>query len=399
MTGLPTRLLMGSGPSTVPDRVLTAMAQPTLGHLDPAFLALAEDANALLRSAFRTANPTTFSVSGTGSAGMETMIANFLEPGDRLVVGVCGLFGERIVDAAQRLGVCVSRVDAPWGEPVDYARLEPLVGAGTRALAVVHGETSTGVAQPLEGLAELAHDHDALFMVDCVTSLGGHPLEIDDAGVDVAFSATQKCLNCPPGLAPMTLSDRALERLAARRTRVASWCFDLPAILEYWDSRTRVYHHTPPINSIYALHEALMLVLETGLETRWREHAAASAALLVGLEPLGARGLVRAEHRLWPLTTVVPPPEVDEAAIRHELLERHGMEIAGGLGALAGRAWRIGTMGVNASLKSVTAVVEAIATALGESSSAVADACESALETWSATIRAADPHPAGQGAP
>ncbi len=352
---------MGSGPSTVPDRVLQAMARPTIGHLDPAFLAFADEANELLRRAMRTENPATFPVSGTGSAGMETMLVNFLEPGDRLVVGVCGVFGERIVDAAGRLGIEVERVDAEWGTPVPIERLAKALEGGAAALAVVHGETSTGVAQPLDGLADLAHDRDALLMIDCVTSLSGYPLAIDDAGIDVAFSGTQKCLNCPPGLAPLTVGDRARERLEARKTPVASWCFNLGAILAYWASGERVYHHTPPINTIYGLAEALAIVDEEGLDARWARHRAASEALIAGLETLGMKPLVAAGDRLNSLTTIEPGEGVDEAAVRAQLLAEHGIEISGGIGELNGRVWRIGTMGVNAAIEPVTRLVKGIA--------------------------------------
>jgi alanine-glyoxylate transaminase/serine-glyoxylate transaminase/serine-pyruvate transaminase len=362
MRDLPKRLLMGSGPSTVPERVLQAMAQPTIGHLDPAFLAFADETNELLRRVMRTENRATFPVSGTGSAGMETMLVNFLEPGDRIVVGVCGVFGGRIADAARRLGADVEVVEAQWGTPVPLEGLVAAMKSGATALAIVHGETSTGVAQPLDGLADLARDHDALLMIDCVTSLSGYPLSIDDAGIDVAFSGTQKCLNCPPGLAPLTLADRARERLEARATPVASWCFDLMAILSYWGTGERVYHHTPPINTIYALREALEIVLEDGLDERWDRHRAASEALIAGLGELGMSPLVAESDRLHALTTIEPGEAVaDEVAVRSRLLADYGIEISGGIGDLKGRVWRIGTMGVNAEIEPVAELVSAIA--------------------------------------
>jgi alanine-glyoxylate transaminase / serine-glyoxylate transaminase / serine-pyruvate transaminase len=357
-------LLMGAGPSTVPPSVLDALGAPTIGHLDPRFLEIADRTNQLLRSVFRTANQATFAVSGTGSAGMEAMLVNFVEPDDHVVVAVCGAFGERIVQAAQRLGARVTRVDGEPGRPVDLQLLRRAIGPDVAALAVVHGETSTGVAQPLDDLGTHVHARGGLLLVDCVTSLGGYPLDVDALEIDVAFSGTQKCLNCPPGLAPMTISDRALDRMSRRRTPVPSWCFDVAAILGYWDASRRSYHHTPPVNTIYALQESLRLVCDEGLAARWRRHAAASAALLAGLDHLGLEPLVAAEDRLWPLTTVRTPRGIDEAAIRRTLLDEHGIEISAGLGDLKGEIWRIGTMGVNASLESVDAVLAALASEL-----------------------------------
>ncbi len=389
MSNLPERLLMGSGPSTVPERVLQAMARPTIGHLDPAFLAFADETNELLRRVMRTENAATFPVSGTGSAGMETMLVNFLEPGDRIVVGVCGVFGGRIADAAGRLGAEVEVVDGEWGTPVALERLEEAMEPGGAALAIVHGETSTGVAQPLDGLADLARRHDALLMVDCVTSLSGYPLDIDDAGIDIAFSGTQKCLNCPPGLAPLTVSDRARERLEARTTPVASWCFDLKAILSYWGSGERIYHHTPPINTIYALREALEIVAEDGLEARWARHEVASAALIAGLGELGMKPLVAEGARLHALTTIEPGDAVtDEAAVRARLLADYGIEISGGIGELKGRVWRIGTMGVNAAIEPVTRLVGAIAEIVDPPArDAAVAAAQSAWEPAATTAR------------
>jgi alanine-glyoxylate transaminase/serine-glyoxylate transaminase/serine-pyruvate transaminase len=382
---IPERLLAGAGPSNVPARVMRGLSRPTIGHLDPIFLDVADRTNSRLRSVFGTANPATFPVSGTGTAGMETMLVNFLEPGDRLVVGVCGTFGERIVDAAGRLGIATIPVVAPPGRPVDLDELGAAMSHGADALAIVHGETSTGVAQPLEGLGELARDREALLLVDCVTSLGGHPLAVDDLDVDVAFSGTQKCLNCPPGLAPITIGERARDRLRNRRTPVPSWCFDVAAILDYWSSGQRPYHHTPPINSIYGLHESLALILEEGLDRRWARHEAASRALLAGLEPLGFEPFVADEHRLWPLTTVVPPPSLDEASARRRLLDDHGIEVSGGLGTLKGQIWRIGTMGVNASLETLTTLVGAIAGSVDPAGAA--DALEQARDRWFAGLQ------------
>jgi alanine-glyoxylate transaminase/serine-glyoxylate transaminase/serine-pyruvate transaminase len=363
---LPPRLLLGSGPSPVPERVLRALAQPTIGHLDPAFGALMEDMKGRLREVMVTENRATLAVSGTGSAGMETMVVNFVAPGDRVVCGVNGLFGERMADALTRQGATVERVEAEWGRAIETERLTAALDDHTAALFVVHGETSTGVCQPLDGLAEACRAHDALLLVDCVTSLAGQPLELDAAGVDVAFSGTQKCLNCPPGLAPFTISERAMERLLARSEPCRSWYFDLRAILAYWREDTagappRAYHHTAPINMVYGLHEALAIVLEEGLPERWERHRRAHEALRSALQPLGLERLAPPGEALSSLLAVTVPEGIDEAAARKELLLEHGIEISGGLGPLAGRVWRIGVMGVGAAHEPQRRLVGALA--------------------------------------
>ena len=268
-TAVPTRLLLGSGPSIVPGRVLKALAQPTIGHMDPAFAAIMNETNALLREAFQTENTATFPVSGTGSAGMEALVANFVDPGDRVICGVNGLFGARMADELARAGADVVQVKAQWDRAIAQEQLIEASGAGGRfdAIVVVHGETSTGVAQPLDGLADYCHEHDALLLVDCVTSLGGHPLRIDEAGIDAAFSGTQKCLNCPPGLAPFTAGERAMAKLERRERPGPAWYFDLSLVLGYWNpgegaTAARAYHHTAPINMIYGLREALRIAVE-----------------------------------------------------------------------------------------------------------------------------------------
>jgi alanine-glyoxylate transaminase/serine-glyoxylate transaminase/serine-pyruvate transaminase len=360
---LPERLLLGSGPSPVPERVLAALARPTIGHLDPAFGALMEDMMSRLRRVMVTENRATLAVSGTGSAGMQTMVVNFVSPGDRVVCGVNGLFGERMADALGRRGAHVVRVEGEWGRSIPTERLTAALDDGVAALFVVHGETSTGVCQPLDGLAEACHEHDALFLIDCVTSLAGQPLELDAAGVDVAFSGTQKCLNCPPGLAPFTISERAIERLI---TPSPSWYFDLQAILAYWredaaGAPPRAYHHTAPINLIYALHEALGIVLEEGLPERWERHRRAHEALRAALAPLGLTRLAPAGEELSSLLAVLVPADIDEAAARRRLLLEYGIEISGGLGPLAGRAWRIGVMGIGAEPEPQRRLVAALA--------------------------------------
>lgn len=364
---VPDRLLLGSGPSPVPQRVLDALAQPTIGHLDPAFGALMDEVGDGLRVAMRTENRVALPISGTGSAGMDAMVANLVQPGDRVVCGIHGLFGQRMAEALGRQGAHVVRVDAEWGRAIDPEVLVAAIAAGDTAAAfVVHGETSTGVAQPLDGLAEACREQDALLLVDCVTSLTGHPLDLDASGVDAAFSGTQKCLNAPPGLAPFTLGDRAMQRVDGGSR---SWYFDLSLVLGYWRDGgaaggARAYHHTAPINLIYALHEALEIVHEEGLEARWARHARAHGALRDALAQLGMVRLAPEGEQLHPLLAVAPPEGVDEAAIRGALLQDHGIEISGGLGPLAGRLWRIGVMGAGANPEPQERLVTALSSLL-----------------------------------
>lgn len=365
---VPRRLLLGSGPSPVPQRVLDALATPTIGHLDPAFGALMDETAALLREAFRTDNRVALPISGTGSAGMDAMVANLIRPGDRVVCGVHGLFGERMADALGRQGAEVVRVEAEWGRALDTAALRSAVTPGTAALFVVHGETSTGVAQPLDGLADAIHDAGGLLLVDCVTSLTGHRLELDASGVDAAFSGTQKCLNVPPGLAPFTAGERALERVDGS---CRSWYFDLSLVLGYWKdpdaAGARAYHHTAPINLVYALREGLEIVREEGLEARWERHARAHAALRDALAVLGLERLAPEGEQLSSLLAVRLPEGVDDVAVRGPLLTEDGIEISGGLGPLAGRAWRIGVMGEGARPEPQERLVTALARRLSPS--------------------------------
>jgi alanine-glyoxylate transaminase/serine-glyoxylate transaminase/serine-pyruvate transaminase len=364
---LPSRLLLGSGPSPVPDDVLAALAHPTIGHLDPAFASLMEEVAALLRRTFVTSNLATLPISGTGSAGMDALVSNFVEPGDRVICGVNGLFGERMADQLERAGAEVIRVIAPWGRAIPCEDLVRAARDGLDAMVVVHGETSTGVCQPLDGLAEACRSHDALLLIDCVTSLAGHPLSLDEAGVDAAFSGTQKCLNCPPGLAPFTAGERAIAKLLRRRTPVRSWYFDLSLVLTYWtpDGGGRAYHHTAPINLIYGLRAALERVAAEGLEARWERHRLAHESLLRALSVLGCVRLAPEGEQLHPLLAVHPPEGVDGEAVRLRLLTEHGIEISGGLGSLAGRLWRIGVMGVGASREPQERLVRALAAELG----------------------------------
>jgi alanine-glyoxylate transaminase/serine-glyoxylate transaminase/serine-pyruvate transaminase len=361
----PARLLLGPGPSEVHPRVLRAMSAPLLGHLDPAFVAMMEEVKALLRFVFVTGNELTFPISGTGSAGMEACIVNLVEPGDEVVVGVNGVFGTRMADVIERAGACPVRVEAPWGRVIRPEQIEAALRTCRRPklVALVHAETSTGAWQPLEDAARLAHEHGALFLADCVTSLGGAPVETDAWSIDAAYSGTQKCLSCPPGLAPVTFGPRALEVLHARRTRVQSWYLDVGLLARYWGEE-RVYHHTAPISMNYALREALRLVAEEGLEARFARHRRNHLALVAGLEALGLGLAAEEGHRLPMLNAVAVPDGVDEARVRARLLGEHGIEIGGGLGPMRGRVWRIGLMGESSRQAHVLTVLAALEEAL-----------------------------------
>lgn len=348
---VPERLLLGPGPSPVPERVRRAMARPVLGHMDPAFLALVEGMQERLRRVFGTANPLTFPVSGTGSAGMEMSLVNFVEPGDTVVIVEQGVFGQRLADAARRLGAQVISIVVPFGEICPTAQLIHTLDRhpDVKLVAVVKAETSTGVLQPLDDWAKAVHDRDALLLVDAVTALGGLPVDVDRMDFDIVFSGTQKCLGAPPGLAPMTVGSRALKCLAERRQPIASWYFDLKAISQYL-GKNRAYHHTAPISMVYALDEALRLILEEGLEASWARHRRVAASLWAGLEAMGLRLLVPVERRLPTVATVAVPDGVDDLRVRQRLLSEHGIEIAGGLGPWAGKVWRIGIMGQGAQI-------------------------------------------------
>ncbi len=361
----PVRTLLGPGPSNVHPRVSQAMAAPVVGHLDPVFLEIMDRTMALLRETFQTSNELTIPISGTGSAGMEAAIASLMEPGDTIVVGVNGLFGQRMVDVAERYGANVVTVEAEWGQPLNPGAVrETLAKAGSpKLLAVVHVETSTGVIQPLPDLAAAAHDVGALFLVDAVTSLGGSNLSVDEWGIDVCYSGTQKCLGVPPGLAPITLSETARETLHRRSTKVQSWYLDLSMIENYW-GEGRAYHHTAPISMIYALHEGLRLIHEEGLEPRFARHRRNSTALRSGLDALGLSLVVPEQFRSDPLTTVYIPGGADDTTTRRDLLERHGIEIGGGLGPFRGRIWRIGLMGHSSSAANVLFFLTALSDVL-----------------------------------
>jgi alanine-glyoxylate transaminase/serine-glyoxylate transaminase/serine-pyruvate transaminase len=362
------RLLLGPGPSPVSPRVLRAMSTPLLGHLDPEFLVLMNEVQGMLRAVFQTENPFTVAISGTGSAGMEAALLNVIEPGDKVVVGVAGVFGQRMAEIVGRAGGQLVRLEVPWGQVFPAERIaEALRRDGpVKAVALVHAETSTGAEQPLEGLGQLCHDHGALLVVDTVTSLGGVPVEVDRHGIDVCYSGTQKCLSCPPGLAPLTLSPRALEIVRGRKTKAHSWYLDLSLIADYWADGKRAYHHTAPISMVYALREALRIVLQEGLPARFARHRRHSAALMAGLAELGCTPNAAEGHRLPTLNCVATPPGVEEAPIRKALLTEANIEIGGGLGPLAGKVWRIGLMGEGARQESVLAVLAALEQALAK---------------------------------
>lgn len=339
------RILVGPGPSDVHPRVLTAMATPLVGHLDPQFLLIMNETQELLRQTFQTRNALTFPVSATGSAGMETCVVNLIEPGDRMVVCVNGVFGQRMTDVAQRAGAQVTTLERPWGEVFDLGAVaEVLKKVRPKVLGIVHAETSTGAWQPLAELGALCHEHDCLLLLDTVTSLGGVPVEIDAWGVDAVYSGTQKCLSCPPGLSPVSFSPRAVEVINRRKSRVQSWYLDMGMVQRYWGEE-RFYHHTAPITMIYALREALRLVHEEGLPARFARHLRNHQALKAGLAALGI-GYASAEgHTLPMLNAVRIPPGVDDLAVRKRLLAEFGIEIGGGLGDFKGKVWRIGLMG------------------------------------------------------
>jgi len=361
MPPIPQRVLMGPGPSDVPPAVLEALARPTIGHLDPVFLQVMDQVRAMLRKLFRTDNEMTLAMSGTGSAGMETLFVNLLEPGDKALIAVNGVFGNRMVDVAGRCGAEVARVDRPWGEAFDPQEvIDAIEREEPHVVGIVHAETSTGVMQPLDGIGDACRDRDALLLVDCVTSLGGAPVEVDAWRIDAAYSGTQKCLSCPPGLSPVTLNDRAVARLERRRRPVQSWYLDLNMLRNYW-GEDRVYHHTAPVNMLLALHEAVRLVLVEGLEQRWARHRQLHELLRDGLAELGVRYVPAEAVRLPMLNAVHVPDGADDATIRKRLLGDYGIEIGGGLGDLKGRAWRIGLMGHAATRRNVRLLLAALA--------------------------------------
>lgn len=357
----PQRVLLGPGPSNIHPRVQMAMLAPIVGHLDPYFISIMEDTMDLLRNLFRTKNKLTFPISGTGSAGMEASFCNFLEPGDVAVIGVNGLFGERMVDNARRCRARVIPVTADWGQIIEPEVIKDALQAEKRVklLALVHAETSTGVLQPLIEASQLAKQFEALFLVDTVTSLGGHEVAVDDWGIDICYSGTQKCMSCPPGLAPFTADEYALSILRERTHKIQSWYLDLLLLSAYW-STNRFYHHTAPINMIYALHEALALIADEGLEARIQRHLKHGSALQAGLEAMGLKLHAQEGYRLSTLTSVRIPPGIDDLRVRQRLLNEFGIEIGGGMGPLKGHIWRIGLMGYSSTEENVLLLLSAL---------------------------------------
>ena len=357
---IPSRLLLGPGPSNAHPTVLQAMNTSPVGHLDPAFLALMDEIQSLLRYVWQTENPLTIAVSGTGTAAMEATIANAIEPGDIVLIGVAGYFGNRLVDMAGRYGADVRTITKPWGQVFKLDELKTALETHRPAiLALVHAETSTGARQPLEGVADLCREFGTLLLVDTVTSLGGVPIFLDAWGVDLAYSCSQKGLGCPPGASPFTMSARAVEKLQQRQTKVANWYLDMLLLGKYWGAE-RTYHHTAPINLYYALREALRLLAEEGLANSWQRHQKNVEYLWEGLENLGLSMHVEQEYRLPTLTTVCIPTGVDGKAIAWQLLNEYNIEIGGGLGELAGKVWRVGLMGFNSRKESVDQLLAAL---------------------------------------
>ncbi|EIJ33052.1 pyridoxal-phosphate-dependent aminotransferase family protein [Thiothrix nivea] len=352
----PVRTLMGPGPSDVSPRVLEAMARPTIGHLDPAFVGMMDDVKGMLQYAFQTKNELTMPVSAPGSAGMETCFVNLVEPGDKVIVCQNGVFGGRMKENVERCGATPIMVMDDWGKPVDPNKVEDALKThhDAKLVAFVHAETSTGAQSDAQTLVKLAHDHDCLTIVDAVTSLGGTPLKVDEWEIDAIYSGTQKCLSCVPGISPVSFGPRAVERIKNRQSKVQSWFMDMNLVMGYWGGGAkRAYHHTAPINTLYAFHESLVMLQEEGLENAWARHAHNHQALKAGVEAMGLQFVVDEAYRLPQLNSVTIPEGVDEAAVRAELLNRYSLEIGAGLGALAGKIWRIGLMGSTSNQKNV----------------------------------------------
>jgi alanine-glyoxylate transaminase/serine-glyoxylate transaminase/serine-pyruvate transaminase len=362
----PVRILLGPGPSDIHPNVLAALARPTVGHLDPYYLRIMDELQSMLREVFRTKNRMTMAISGTGSAGQEATVLNLIEPGERVLICINGVFGGRLADMAERAGGEVTKIERPWGEVFTVGEVkEALARVKPKVVAIVMAETSTGAWQPIEELAAAVRDAGAMLILDTVTALGGIPVEIDKWQIDAVYSGTQKCLGCPPGLAPVSFSDRAVEKILKRGQKVRSWYLDVSLIANYWGG-DRVYHHTAPINMTYALHEALRLLLEEGLEKSFARHKKNQQALAAGLAAIGIEYATQAGYALPQLNAVRIPAGVDDAAVRKDLLERFGIEIGAGLGAFKGKVWRIGLMGYSSRQTNVLIFLAALEQLLAE---------------------------------
>ena len=389
----PIRVLMGPGPSDVPPRVLAAMARPTIGHLDPAFVGLMDEIQELLRYAFQTTNRLTMPVSGPGTAGMESCVVILVEPGDQVVVCQNGVFGGRLKEMVARCGGEVILVEDPWGRAVSPETLEATLAAnpGAKIVGFVQAETSTGALSDAQALTEIAHRHGCLVIVDAVTSLGGSPLLVDEWGIDAVYAGTQKCLSCPPGLSPISMGERAVEKVRNRSTPVQSWFMDLTLVMSYWgEGSKRSYHHTAPVNALYGLHEALLILQQQGIEAAWEQHRQRHLALRAGLEALGLRFIVPESERLPQLNAVAVPEEIDEARVRRRLLEEHRLEIGAGLGALAGKIWRIGLMGYSNRPENIVHCLTALGAVLSQerisvSGAEAVEAAQAVLSTQTVT--------------
>ncbi len=351
---------MGPGPSNVSPRVLEAMSRPLVSHLDPEFVCIMNEIQDLLRQVFQTSHPLTIPISGTGSAGMEASVVNFVEEGDSVLVGVNGVFGQRLAENVRRCGGDCTLIFAKFGEPLNETDMaQAAEKCRPKIIALVHAETSTGVLQPVQPVREICNRFGSLLLVDTVTSLGGHPVAVDSWGIDICYSGTQKCLSCPPGLSPFTMSSRAAERLKRRTSKCRSWYLDLDLVQAYW-GKERTYHHTAPISMNYALKESLLIVLEEGLESRWERHERNHRALVSGIEAMGLSMHVSPEYRLWSLNTLKVPNSIDDIKVRNQLLSEFNLEIGGGLGELKGRVWRVGLMGETSRSQNVLYFLDAL---------------------------------------
>ncbi len=361
LDGIEEVLLMGPGPSCVPDEVYKALAKPTLGHMDYYFIEIMDEVKSMLQDLMQTKNPLTLAVSATGSAGMEAAFVNLFEPGDPVLICINGVFGTRMADIATRLGADVDTIEFKWGTPVIPGDVkEELSKKKYSVVAVVHAETSTGVKNPVREIGDIVKEHGALYIVDAVTSLEGIPVEVDNWKIDVLYSGTQKCLSCPPGLSPITFSGKAIKKIQNRKNKVPNWYLDMNMIMQYWGGKKRVYHHTAPINMLYGLYQSLFLFFQEGRDKVYKRHQEAHEMLVEGLEKLGLKMLVKPSHRLPMLNSVIVPEKIDEAEVRSTLRKKYKIEIGAGLGPFAGKIWRIGLMGYTARKNNVKRLLEAL---------------------------------------